>query len=1110
MSNKLKKAAIFSDIHFGKKNNSEEHNQDCLNFIEWFCEKVKEDPTIDHVWFLGDWHEHRAAINAFTLQRSYTGAKLLNDLGLPIMWITGNHDLAFRNTRTTFTTEIFEPFENIVLINDTQIIDTIHGGVLAIPYLREDEYPTLIEHSKVPVAMGHLELKGFRVSGSSNIMEHGPEAHTFFKKQKKVFSGHFHQRQSQGNVHYVGSPFCMDFSDVNDKKRGMAVYDFVNDDLDYIDWPNGPQYLRMPLTEVLENPKKFLTKGARVKLDVDTDITYEESNQIRASLQAKFDLREISLDEKITIDVNLTDDEAAIEELELETTNEVIIELLKRIKDSSVDTDLVLSLYNGLAQSSQDLQAKASDIRFISSTMQNYLSYGSDTTEVNLDFTTPTLIIGRNYDSVVDGQIDSNGAGKSTILNAILLCLFGKNLMDVDLNGQINKSNGKNMLLTVTMVVNGVYYKIERYRKNRPLGGDGVRVYRNNDKPEFTKDHDITPDSVANATAMIENIIGIPYDMFIRIVVFSAAHEPFLSLPSSHASKANQRDIIEELFGLTELTVKAELLKTELAASKAEFKNLVEINTKLEAEHARHDTQVNTNIARMEEWNASRDSRVETIVKQINDLEAIDVQNSIEGFEEVARLEKELTKVEKDVPALQSELSNIRTNASKFEAWEVTTAKTIDSLNKEIAKIKSIDFAGLRAVRDELVDLTAKSKLEKVRINGLTDRLMSATTSLSTKNVEKAKKLDEIAKLGDNLCPYCQQQFNEAKTKIAECNHSVSTLEEDIAELSADISAIESELDQVNDTYTNKITPRLIELNQFDIPDNLDQLETNLEVYVNQLDMAQKATNPYVPNEDDLSEEDIVESLAVIKAKADTIRSKMPMAKEFINSAFKSLADIQGHTVRIETLKNRHSEIVSETNPFTSVVDSLKETVLEAADHDRVNVLDKKIKHQDFLLKLLTKKDSFVRKALLNKSIPLLNSRLRYNLDKIGLPHKIQFTEQMDVSISQFSEPYEYGNFSAGQKARVNLCLAFAFRDVLQSRFGRINLCILDECLDVGLGNVGVSLAAKMIKAIGIENKLSMFVISHRDEVSNMFDSRLEIELRNGFSTILNSEEDVA
>src|SRR6478609_8859756 len=158
MSNKplLKKGALFTDIHFGKKNNSEEHNQDCLNFIDWFKEQVKADPEIDHIWFLGDWNEHRAAINAFTLQRSYHGAKKLNDIGIPVYVLVGNHDLAFRNTRTTYTTEIFESLENFIILSETQVIKDIHGEVLAIPYLREDEYPTLIEHSKVPVAMGHL------------------------------------------------------------------------------------------------------------------------------------------------------------------------------------------------------------------------------------------------------------------------------------------------------------------------------------------------------------------------------------------------------------------------------------------------------------------------------------------------------------------------------------------------------------------------------------------------------------------------------------------------------------------------------------------------------------------------------------------------------------------------------------------------------------------------------------------------------------------------------------------------------------------------------------------------------------------------------------------
>ena len=1099
---KLKKGAFFSDIPWGRKNGAEEHNQDCMRFIDWFCEQVKADPTIDHIQFLGDWHEHRASIGVNTLMYSYEGAKKLNDLGLPVFFASGNHDHYLRNSSDVFSTYHFNSFQNFRVMNKVTLLNEIHGSVLFVPFILESEYPSLIEYKDIPVVCGHLELKGFKVSGSHNIMEHGPEAETFFKKQKRVFSGHFHARQNKGNVWFLGNTFPMDFSDANDKERGMAVYDFVKDDLKFIDWPDAPQYIKASLSDVLENPKKILLKGARVKIDVDSDITFEESNQIRASLQQKYGLREITLEEKITLDVNLSDEEAEIEELQLETTNEVIQELLKRIKDDSVDTALLLKIYNSLAASVQDSAAKAADIQFLELTMQNYLSYGNNTTRVNLNFDNPTLIIGRNYDSVVEGQVDSNGAGKSTILNALLMCAFDKNLMGVDKNGQINKSNGKNMLLTLVFKVNGVYYKIERYRKNKAMGGDGVRLFINPDEPVFDESHDKTPDSVANCNAMIERVLGIPYEMFIRIVVFSATHEPFLSLPSSHASKANQRDIIEELFGLTELTARAEKLKEILSASKAEFKNLVEVDSRLQAERERHNNQLEANIVRRDEWDKSRVARILEVETQIEEMEKLDLQNSIEGFEEIEKLNKELVKVEKNIPVLQAELRNIQALNDKSRQWGTRRLNNMMTLQNQIEGLEDYDFDALREAKKSYEEVKRQIDVKLSKQNALLTTLNATNKTIEEQSEQRHKKLQEIDHLQDNKCPYCKQQFEESKGKVQECLHSISDFDDKIASLQEAAIATAKELDAIDKELVELYTHKR-KLQDMDIPSDLEQKAANLQTYRQQLADLQAETNPHVADEDALTEDDITQTLDDIKKKADIIKAKITMAGEFIHPSFKSMADVEGHKIRIQNLKDRVDEIDSEVNPFISVVKSLEDVELEPLKTDRINKLDKEIKHQDFLLKLLTKKDSFIRKALLNKNIPLLNTRLRHNLDKVGLAHKIQFTEEMEVSISQFGSHYEYGNFSAGQKARVNLCLAFAFRDVLQSRFGRINLCILDECLDTGLGNVGVTQATKMIKAIALENKLSMFVISHRDEVSNMFDKRLEIELRNGFSTIL-------
>jgi DNA repair exonuclease SbcCD ATPase subunit len=179
---------------------------------------------------------------------------------------------------------------------------------------------------------------------------------------------------------------------------------------------------------------------------------------------------------------------------------------------------------------------------------------------------------------------------------------------------------------------------------------------------------------------------------------------------------------------------------------------------------------------------------------------------------------------------------------------------------------------------------------------------------------------------------------------------------------------------------------------------------------------------------------------------------------------------------------------------------------VEPINYDEINKITKEADHQKFLLKLLTKKDSFVRKALLNKNIPYLNQKLTHYLTVLGLPHKVEFTHEMTASISQFGHELDFGNLSAGQRARVNLALSFAFRDVLQSIHTKINVCMLDEALDHGLDSVGVQSAVKLLKKKAREEELCMFVITHR-EVDSAFDHTMTIQLSKGFSYVKTDEE---
>ena len=140
MAHKLYKSAVMTDIHFGKKSNSPQHNKDCLDYIDWFCDQVKKDKAIDHVLFLGDWHENRSSLNVSTLNESYRGISKLNELGIPIFFCVGNHDLLYRHTREVYSVVHFQGCDNVVLIDSPTVVEEIGDGVLLCPFLFPDEY----------------------------------------------------------------------------------------------------------------------------------------------------------------------------------------------------------------------------------------------------------------------------------------------------------------------------------------------------------------------------------------------------------------------------------------------------------------------------------------------------------------------------------------------------------------------------------------------------------------------------------------------------------------------------------------------------------------------------------------------------------------------------------------------------------------------------------------------------------------------------------------------------------------------------------------------------------------------------------------------------------
>lgn len=345
MSN-IRKVAMFTDIHFGKKNNSTQHNQDCLDYVTWFCNEVKKDNQISHVVFMGDWFENRNSVNVMTMDYAGEAVKLLAALNLPIYIIIGNHDLYHRESRKVFSTKIFKEFTNITLVSEPLLIE---DKILVCPFLFKNEYSKLVEYANIPYWMGHFEFRNFVVTGSDRRLEHGPD-HKQFNKPKHIFSGHYHKRQATDNVIYIGNTFPMDYGDAWDDTRGMCVLNAVTGDVDFTDWLDCPKYRKVRLSDVLNDPTLIFPKKCRVRCTVDINIAYTEAQALREEMIKQLELREFSLEENIQERKDAIAGDDQLGEFDLSLLNEAVIKMIQTgiTKSATINPERLVGIYETL------------------------------------------------------------------------------------------------------------------------------------------------------------------------------------------------------------------------------------------------------------------------------------------------------------------------------------------------------------------------------------------------------------------------------------------------------------------------------------------------------------------------------------------------------------------------------------------------------------------------------------------------------------------------------------------------------------------------------------------------------------------------------------------
>lgn len=397
---------------------------------------------------------------------------------------------------------------------------------------------------------------------------------------------------------------------------------------------------------------------------------------------------------------------------------------------------------------------------------------------------------------------------------------------------------------------------------------------------------------------------------------------------------------------------------------------------------------------------------------------------------------------------------------------------------------------------------------------------------------EKAIKLKELIKLteGDikvqEAVVLQQQQARETQKKhISDTEKRVETWETnretEIKRLNKELSLVSSEdleaeqqLHATRDQLqfdivqqNSKITPvklaisnltKAISKSKADIA-HLEEAKCPycLQDFVESKEKLDGLKTALTENEDSLAEkqatlESLTNVLSDLTAKLQDAESKI--TKPNLEALLKARQNAAVSKQRVEDLENTE-------NPYIQTLEQLLSEDEIVVDTAKIDALKRRLTHQQFLLKLLTGKDSFIRKRIINRSIPFLNERINFYTATLGLPHIVKFDADMSCTVSEYGRELDFGNLSAGEKRRVNTALSLAFRDVLHRLHGQFNILLIDE-LDGQLDPQGIDAITGILKSKSREDNLSVFVISHHPLIDGRLDKKLVITKEHGFSTI--------
>lgn len=421
-----------------------------------------------------------------------------------------------------------------------------------------------------------------------------------------------------------------------------------------------------------------------------------------------------------------------------------------------------------------------------------------------------------------------------------------------------------------------------------------------------------------------------------------------------------------------------------------------------------------------------------------------------------------------DQRAVIEELLGITVLSSKAESLRVKLRDNKEETRDEEASIKAKRESNA-AIQKSIDDIERKSMLFEREHAKRVETLQNHLTQLEHLDISEELAAHKKAAEANEINRALSQLLKDA----SRLERSIKTIDSQITSLQTDLSKTESATcpmcDQDLPTHTH------VNLTQT-LKDRLGQLEKEL---------AGLAV-------------DYEENTKLVTGAQNLLAELGVIPKTYHDN----IEQAYNHRNELEQTQMQLDEQRKKENPFENQISTLKQTGLQEIVYDKINALTRQREHQEFLLKLLTDKGSFIRKKIIDQNLQLLNIRLSYYLEKLGLPHSVKFLNDLSVEISQLGRDFDFDNLSRGERNRLILSLSWSFRDLFENINFPINLMFIDELVDSGLDGGGVESAVEILKHMSRDRAKNIYLISHREELISRVNKTLLIRKENGFTTI--------